>query len=247
MYQNGIDYYDSLGLDSYGFTDEEKAQICGFYDLCSAGDYGVYPISREELEEMKDWSAEFLPEVCLLWSNRNSNYAGVYLSGPLKGKVCIIDHEEEMYVPLYRSIQSFTAAVASRQLTDLYNEDPLKAVPKDYPSLNAGQAEKESDLTIAKTLIQQMDEDPDMDDYRYGMAVCYLMPDTNLDLLKPFLFKNNMWVQEAACYVLALHQYAPALEWLEEISRTGKGNAKFAATRSLKYIKCKNNKNNLQD
>ncbi|WP_310604575.1 hypothetical protein, partial [Anaerosporobacter sp.] len=236
MNQKGNHYFEDLELNKYGFSSEEKEKICEFYDLCKTNDYGIYPVSKSEFEEMQSWSEEFLPEICLLWTNRNSNYAGVYISGLLKGKVCIVDHEEEMYAPLFRSINSFITTIVSHKLDDLYNQDMLKVDWADYPSVNSSQAEKDSDLHIVKTIIEQINKDSERDYYRSGMIVCYLMPNTHLDLLKPFLYEENMWVQETACYVLAIHKYEPAIEWLKEISQIGKGNEKFAATRSLKYM-----------
>ncbi len=237
MYQDDDNYFEELGLSKYGFSTEEREKICEFYSLCKTNDYGIYPVSKLDFDGMREWSEEFLPEVCLLWSNRNCNYAGVYTSGLLKGKVCIVDHEEEMYAPLFRSINSFIAAVVSNKLDDLYNQDMLSVDWADYPSINASEEEKDSDFEIVKAIIEQIDNDPEIDYYRNGMVVCYLMPDTHLDLLKPFLYREDMWVQEVACYVLASHNYKPAIEWLKEISEIGKGNEKFAATRSLKYMK----------
>ena len=237
MYKNGIDYFNGLGLVNDAFTPEEKERICGFYEKSRMRDYGIYPINKSAFDDMQKWSREFLPDVCLLWTNDHSNYAGVYLAGPLRGKVCIIDHEEEMYAPVFRSIKTFIAAILSHQLNDLHNQSILKSKGLDYPALNASPAEKEADLAIARALIKALDDVPETDYYQSGMAVCYLMPDTHLDLLKPFLYQDNMWVQEVACGVLAIHQYAPAEAWLKEISQTGKGNALLAAEQALRYMK----------
>lgn len=154
MYQNSNEYYDDLGLGQYGFSTEEKDQICSFYDHSKTNSHDIYPITKEEFDDMKSWSEKYLPEVCLLWSNRNGNFAGVYRSVSLIGKICIVDHEEEMYAPLFRSIDSFIAAVVVDKITDLYNEDMLRRTCADYPSLDASQAEKDSDLEIAQFFIK---------------------------------------------------------------------------------------------
>src|ERR1035438_7102570 len=44
-----------------------------------------------------------------LWTDDNSNYCGVYTDGPLSGWVTVIDHEEPMLAPAFRSVSSFVS------------------------------------------------------------------------------------------------------------------------------------------
>src|SRR5690349_5121296 len=45
------------------------------------------------------------------WTDDNSNYAGLYVAGPLLDKVCFVDHEDYDISPVYRSLTSFLATL----------------------------------------------------------------------------------------------------------------------------------------
>lgn len=70
--------------------------------------------------------------ICL-WGDDQSNYAGIYLDGPFKGKTCFVDHEA-YYVgdvsPLFRNEQSFTNRVIElakrNRLVSQFEEGALK-------------------------------------------------------------------------------------------------------------------------
>src|SRR5437899_10543324 len=70
--------------------------------------------------------------ICL-WGDDQSNYAGVYLEDPFKGKICFVDHEA-YYVgdlsPLFRNERSFTNRVVElakrNRLVSQFEEGALK-------------------------------------------------------------------------------------------------------------------------
>lgn len=66
-----------------------------------------------------------------LWHERNDNYAGLYIDGPLAGKINFYNHEDEDPAPLFRSIESFYKGT----LNDLLADKPKGwiYIEGDYP------------------------------------------------------------------------------------------------------------------
>src|SRR5947209_13662438 len=46
-------------------------------------------------------------DIRLFWTNDESDYAGMYVAGPLLGRVCVLSHEEEDLTPRWRSVHAF--------------------------------------------------------------------------------------------------------------------------------------------
>jgi hypothetical protein len=63
------------------------------------------------------------------WTDDESDYAALYVEGPLAGRVCLIWHDDPDVSPVYRSVMSFLAAVAAAGF--IPGEEPAA----DYPAL----------------------------------------------------------------------------------------------------------------
>ncbi len=90
---------------------------------------------REVLDTGAALSAidEPIPQVgsiAWLWTDDNSNYAGIYVDGPLEAWICVFDREEPMLAPAFRSTESFL----SRLLDDACCADPKRSAC-DIPGL----------------------------------------------------------------------------------------------------------------
>jgi len=82
--------------------------------------------------------------ICL-WGDDQSNYAGIYVDDPFKGKICFVDHEAYYagdLSPLFRNVQSFTNRVVElaerNRLVSQFEEgalkeSELKAAVKKFP------------------------------------------------------------------------------------------------------------------
>jgi len=90
-------------------------------------DHNGMPASKEwlpmrlmSLEEVTDFHQVVLEYgwdlwgLRVFWTDDNSNYAGLYITGPLAGKVCWIDHGEIDPTPVYASVRSFLCVLSWR-------------------------------------------------------------------------------------------------------------------------------------
>jgi hypothetical protein len=184
------EYYQSLNLDKYSLPFDDKQAICSFYDFFQADSSKnslIEPIEKNIFDGIMNdckFKASF-PNLCILWCDGNSNYAGVYIAGLLYGKVAIISHEYPIDVPLFRNIQSFVDTVKSGKLA-------LLTIPKFadgyFPIRDLTEQDEIRDFEIAKHLLSDLPSIKN-DDFYYNAAIkaMYLMPKEYIHLLIPLL------------------------------------------------------------
>ena len=103
---------------------------------------GVILMDDNEREVTLQWirqcnlGFELLP----LFSNQESDCVAIYTSGFLKGKVAIVRHDEAVFAPQFKSLDSFlkTYEKAAKQ-TDFYDWEDIEE--EDYPITEENQAE----------------------------------------------------------------------------------------------------------
>lgn len=182
-----------------------------------------------------------------VWTDDNSNYAALYLAGPLHGKVCFLDHEEPDLSPAYRRLSSFLAAldVARSDDKDWYEMPTDYPIPTDFYFHQNGQtspstaSEETNDLEIVATLRSRLDQLPSTeDDERRYFCFCIigLTPPKSLHAILEFLEDEDMWVQERAANVLGFRGFEPAISQLAKIALLGTGNGVTAAMSALGRI-----------
>jgi hypothetical protein len=187
---------------------------------------------------------------CPFWSDYNSNFAAMYLAGPLSGKVCFFEHGAPDLSPVYRTLSSFLEAltVAKREGNDWYQ---WQLLPTDYPTRTeyylhrkgqptpATNSEKTRDLEIAAVLRSQLARLPASaeDDRRYlSYCIIGLTPAENQNAVLEFLNDADPWIQARAATVVGLLRYLPAVPKLADIAFHGPGNAVIASINALGRI-----------
>lgn len=173
--------------------------------------------------------------VRFFWADDHSNHAGLYISGPLSGKVCFFDHEDTELSPVFRSVQSFYKHL-------LYARDIYVWIemPTDYPLLAASPEYDDADLALALGYIAQFEATADSEDWHASRERCFLgliamnlLPLSETERLLPFLSDSDMWIQAQACELLGKRRYEPAIPLLAEIAVNGTHNGRLAAIPAL--------------
>ena len=178
-------------------------------------------LDQDYLEE------HFLPEDLpgLIWTDDNSNFAGVFQGGPLKDWVFILDHEEPVTVPRFREVQSFRNRQLGSQVQDLHQ------LPTDYPRLEASPTDAE-DLDLAhlyRTLWLQ--DGPGAKTAALRSLILLPLEATREAL--DFLDTENMWVQEAAVQLLGQRRHTSSASLLSRVALKGTHNGRIAALVAL--------------
>ncbi len=171
----------------------------------------------------------------VFWTDDNSNYAGLYITGPLAGKVCWIDHSEIDPTPVYASVRSFLRT----QWEALSEEIDWGEFPRDYPALQPSSdperiAQDEQILQTLWPLYEVSEEDE-----RIYNAYCILAltPFEQIDTLLAFTYDADSEIQARVCDILGQRRYEPAIDRIVEIVRHGAyPNDPGAAIRALGNI-----------
>ena len=187
---------------------------------------GVILMDDNEREVTLQWirqcnlGFELLP----LFSNQESDCVAIYTSGFLKGKVAIVRHDEAVFAPQFKSLDSFLKAYekAAKQ-TDFYDWEDIEE--EDYPITEENQAEPIV-LQECWQHIKAADFISDIQKETIQTMAIWLTPPSELDTLLPFVqkefaLKDNMSVVAYAIDTLGIiHQYAPAKPLIAELLKT---------------------------
>jgi hypothetical protein len=187
-------------------------------------------------EAVESW--HFPPEICFLWSDDNSNYAGVYVSGELKGKVCFLEHDSNTGLePQFRSVRDFVEAMLN--LADQYDDDEdifidISTLVTDYPLLKEMPETDAEDMALAEHFIRLYEQtaDDDLSDY-YAACAMQLLPLSASEKLIPFMKSDGWGASALACRLAGWKRYLPAIPHLVEAARTVLGNRDWQAMNAL--------------
>jgi len=184
---------------------------------------------------------------CAFWTDDNSNYAALYLSGPLVGKVCYLDHEEPDLSPVYRSLGSFLGELRSATITrtNWYDMPTDYFVPINYYLHGGGNplpstdADMNDDRAVADILRSQLKElwAADSDEHRFlCFAIMGLTPPPAMGSIVEFLHDEDMWIEARAADALGIHKYSGAVDLLADLALRGAGNGVISAINALGRI-----------
>jgi len=168
----------------------------------------------------------------LFWTDDNSNYAGVFLAAPLRGRVFFLDHDEPDDAPRFRSIESFcrsTLAAAEKDWSDMVTDYPRLTDPADIDG--------DEDRAVAIAYLRDLPAACSADAYAvFAYCALNLLPPRDFALALPLFDSTDMWGQERACKMIGLWRRAEAVPDLLRVARTGMSNGRVEAVRALQRI-----------
>jgi hypothetical protein len=191
---------------------------------------GVILMSDKEREVTLKWIAQYNLdfELLPLFSNQESDFVAIYTTGFLKDKVVIIRHDEGVFAPQFRSLDSFLKAYEKAAMqADFYDWEDIEVYDYDYPITEEEQAEP----AIWQECWQRIEANHFTSDVQkeaiQTMAI-WLTPPSQLDTLLPFVqketaFKESLFVITYAIDTLGItYQYEPARPLIAELLKTGR-------------------------
>ena len=189
---------------------------------------GVVLMDDKEREETLEWitQCDLGFELLPLFSNQESDCVAIYTTGFLKDKVVIIRHDEGVFAPQFRSLDSFLKAYEKAAMqADFYDWEDIEVYDYDYPITEEEQAE----TAIWQECWQRIEANHFTSDVQkeaiQTMAI-WLTPPSQLDTLLPFVqketaFKESLFVITYAIDALGItHQYEPAKPLIMELLKT---------------------------
>jgi hypothetical protein len=176
-------------------------------------------------------------EILWLWTDDNSNYAGVFIEGLLEGFVTVFDHDEPVVAPRFFSVSSFLEALLAEDEEAL----DLPSLRCELPVVSDEGAERERLGALATELLARWrrapssEEEPGDEDRRrgWGLAALSLLPMADTHLAVELLRDPDMWTPESAARLLGSRGYVAAIPELERLAVEGAPNGDSAAMQAL--------------
>ncbi len=163
----------------------------------------------------------------VVWTDDNSNFACIYLGGPLAGKIFLLDHEEQDTTPAFRSIDSFYSRL-------LQPEVGWWDWEADFPTV-APDPKDAQDLALADYYWSIFEKcNPHSNRALIaGRRFLALLPFHSSERAEILLTCENGWIQEAACGLLGKRRLIQSAPRLAEVARLGTQNGRIAAILAL--------------
>ncbi|HEX6372858.1 MAG TPA: SMI1/KNR4 family protein [Longimicrobium sp.] len=176
----------------------------------------------------------------VFWTDDQSNYAAVYVEGPLRGKVCFVAHDsvEENYIPYFRTVRSFCAELV--RVAAL--EGRWSKLSMDYPACaSVSPADEESDRGLALQYAAEcrMADEDERQEYLAG-CVIQLIPYADGGLLLSLSQDENEHLRQRAGGLIQQRQReeraTSALPRLVELIRTGPHGRRSEARQEISRL-----------
>ncbi len=223
------DYFKSLQIDSSALTTKEIQMVNNWNQKHKAEEPNISLRSVETQEEYNAFYAEcktLLKNICILWEDGESNYAGICTNGTMRGKIMFISHEFLCPIPVFRSIETFQKAVECNKISDLYPPQLEFLSPEnnpfDYPSNHKTLEEQEQDMSIADKLWKDVLVAKGYDKTNLLFSFIQVASPDQLSRLKQYLFDNDF-----TYYILSAYKFYGHQEDSDVLLQLGRENKQY--------------------
>ncbi len=153
------------------------------------------------------------PSARYLFTDDNSNWVGLFIEGPLRGKLTILDHDLGSNAPRFASLASFI----TKLLAAADRGDPWEQMATDYPmSPTSDIALLDEAIPLAAHFLQQYHAATDRFERNIAADIALHLSDPRHgDTVRDMLADPSPFTQHVALQVAAIHQraeWAPMLE-----------------------------------
>ena len=196
------------------------------------------------VEGCKDWTV--FKDLIPIMADGDSNYWCLYIAGAMKGMVCHLQHDMINLEPKFKNVSNFISAIETHIKDDIWDFYEIDNDIFDFPS-----KKDLSQFTERKKIIDCLSTElkTETDEERRQHLSFSIMVLTSIDEIEaniyPFLYSDDVCIQERAIYILGFHKYKLAIEILTDLETTamppGPSVAKTALKITFRNILSKNN------
>lgn len=198
---------------------------------------GFILLDENEFAEMENYFSQFpiYKNLVALLTDENSNYWCLNVSGPMKGMICYLSHDEPNLEPKFKNISSFLNAINKNP--DAYDFDDLDESLFDFPN-----SKNPTEFNRRKQIIEELKNNLKSEggeDVKQQIAfsiIAMSLADEIEENIYPFLDDEDMYIQERAIQIIGFHKYKPAKEKLIELKTSAMPNGQTAIGIALKKM-----------
>ncbi|AZA98999.1 hypothetical protein EG359_04995 [Chryseobacterium joostei] len=198
---------------------------------------GFVLLDDAEFGEMENYFSQFpiYKNLVALLTDEDSNYWCINVSGPMKGMICYLSHDEPNLEPKFKDISSFLKVIDENP--EAYDFYDLEEISFDFPnSKNPPEfIERKQIIEELKTNFHSENDEDVRLQIAYSIIVLTSVEEIE-DSIYPFLDDEDMYIQERAIQILGFHKYKPAKEKLIEMKNSVMPNGQTAIEIALKKL-----------
>lgn len=224
------EYSTQLGLSNYGLSEDDIRLIDDFYIESQTESFYFFPLSEKDFKAYMGFNDANNTNILALWENGESDFAGVFYKGPLKGSVAVIFHDEPVWAPAFVNMGDFLQYVKTQ------SEDDIQDIHSRKEPLILPLSPKERTNEITKALAKWEVKTHNDDDYYINfMQICALLDYDTIGLLVPYLSIHDFYIIESICNTLSLFEYTKAYDEVKKLCDNEETHfqAKAAAKKTL--------------
>lgn len=164
----------------------------------------------------------------MFWEG-GGNYAGIYVSEPLRGRCFIHDHEEPLNLPVFRSLGRMILTFAKvRGKEDIYHANLIG----DYPVLDDSQLLPNDIRLSSRWLKEYFDVEPKNN--LKALFAMQLSAASDTNTLLRLLDEDDVWVQARACELIGLRRFVGGIDKMVKVALKGNNNPTIATLVALR-------------
>ena len=236
---------EALNTDSPLWGQEAAPYRFKFLTLKEHRDLQTFIQSRDRSPLMQ------IPELKILWMDAESNFMGIFVTGPMMGRLALIGHDTNIdCAPLYRDFEKFVK-VLTEGFENLEEEWPY---PVDYPNTgdelktDGREVDIERDMACASELEALAASTDDLFRKRFLYScVCSLVPKEYAAQLVLMLESRDFHVCGRACSMLGYYQFDAACPRMAQIALDANNPARFCAVDGIGLMGTKSSRKILVD
>ena len=190
-----------------------------------------------EFDEIENYFSHFpiYKNLVALLTDENSNYWCINVSGPMKGMICYLSHDEPNLEPKFKNISSFLKVIDENP--EAYDFYDLEETSFDFPS-----SKNPPEFNERKQIIEELKTNfhsENDEDVRLQIAYSIIALTSVEEIensIYPFLDDEDMYIQERVIQILGFHKYKPAKEKLIEMKTSAMPNGQTSIGIALKKL-----------
>lgn len=176
-------------------------------------------------------------ETAIFWADpaEGRQFAGVFVTGPLTGRVHLLEYDCGSPEPRWSSVESFYDALFDVGEGEDKDWSDMRC---DYPRQGAVPAINPDDDELAEYYFDLYQRDPDGEDAQtWAFRALAMSAQKHAQLVLTLLDSEDMWIQERAARTLGGWSWDGAVKHLAKVARHGTHNGQIAAIGALRDMR----------
>jgi len=184
---------------------------------------GIRLYSKEdEFKEEKDWLKNYHLgfDIIPLFTNDESDSAGIFSNGFLKGKIVVMNHENLDFTPRFRDLSSFLSQITKMEDENFFDWQDLPQSAFDYPLSNDSDSEEDI-LNNCWKLINKAEFYSEDHRELIIKTAMFFTPPAKLESIVRFLNDKDSRIVDSTVWLLGIfHKYEPAKPTISDLINT---------------------------